>query len=85
MENGSKTELAFLAALQRQDLARQQAISTAEPVYIPAHIHEPIHGIHREPEPGKIRNPGTRRIPQPYIFVGGKRVSTGRTKRWSQR
>ena len=43
---------------------------------------EYIFGLVREPRPN-VGRPGTRRVRQPYIFVGGKRVSTGRHKPWS--
>jgi hypothetical protein len=45
--------------------------------------HEYIPGIHREPVAGALRAPGNRRVPESYIFVAGKRVSTGRTSRFA--
>ncbi len=44
-----------------------------------------MHDIHREPKPGALPAPGNRREKEKYIFVGGKRVSTGRASRFSAR
>lgn len=46
---------------------------------------EYIMGIHREPKAGQQNMTGSRRVPQAYIYEKGRRVSTGRTQRFSAR
>lgn len=82
MEN----EQAFLAALERHAAARAAGTAAAIEIEFTTQI-EPtsMRGIHREPKPGAIHAQGNKRIPQPYIFIDGKRVSTGRCRRFATR
>lgn len=43
-----------------------------------------IFGLIKDKAP-QLTTPKTRRVPQPYIFVGGKKVRTGPSKRWGDR
>lgn len=81
MEN----EAYFLAALERAAAARAEGIRNAVEIEFATQI-EPtsMRGIHREPKPGALQQQGSKRIPQPYIFIGGKRVSTGRKHRFAK-
>lgn len=82
----TKVQDAFLAALERQAAAREQGRINARTISFETAV-EPTHmsGIQRDPKPGALQKQGNKRIPQPYIFVGGKRVSTGRCQRFSAR
>ena len=81
MEN----EAYFLAALQRHAEARAAGVANAVEISFETQI-EPtsMRGIHREPKPGALQQQGSKRVPQPYIFIGGKRVSTGRKQRFAK-
>lgn len=84
MEN----EAYFLEALERA--ARTRARAEAEALLADDHVWETqieptsMRGIHREPKPGALQAQGSKRVPQPYIFIAGKRVSTGRKQRFAK-
>lgn len=65
-----------------------EAVSkTVEPVVVLAPMPKEesvyVFGVIREVKPGQVRAPGTRRVPQPYRFINGKRVAN-RSKRFSR-
>lgn len=64
------------------ELERLRAVSTPVVVLMPMPHEKPeyIFGIIREPKPGQVRAPGTRRVPEPYKFVNGKREPNRRQR-----
>ena len=82
----TKVQDAFLAALERAAAARAKGTAMAVEIHFATQIESThMSGIQRDPKPGALQKQGNKRIPQPYIFVGGKRVSTGRCQRFSAR
>lgn len=65
-----------------------QLRSESEPVVVLAPLEyikpDYIFGIIREPKPGQVNAPGTRRQPESYRFINGKR-EPNRRSRFSQR